>query len=153
MPREPDSSGDGDHLDNSPPTVVLPTGFTENDVTSGYGLRTDPFTGKSKPHNGVDFAAPIGTPVYAVGKGKVIHADHMGLTSAGKFVAIRHGDGHKTRYLHLSRVEVERGEMVKPGDKIGEVGSTGRSSGPHLHYEVIDAMGEHRDPLTHKWSP
>jgi len=105
-------------------------------MASGYGWRIDPFTKARKKHAGMDFSAPTGTPIFAPGNGKVIRADQAS-SGYGKHVRIRHGFGYTTLYAHLSRYNVRKGQKVKRGDLIGFVGNTGRSKGPHLHYEVI----------------
>ena len=110
---------------------VRPTGGW---VSSGFGYRRDPFTGRARLHKGMDFAANRGTPVYAPADGVVSLAGREG--GYGKIVSIDHGYGIVTRYAHNSRVLVKSGQRVKRWEKIAEVGSTGRSSGPHLHYEV-----------------
>lgn len=103
-------------------------------MASGYGYRRDPVYGITKFHEGLDFASDIGTPVYATGNGKVIRAEwHSGY---GNVIDISHGYNYVTRYAHLSKILVNNGAEVKRGDKIGEVGNTGKSTGPHLHYEV-----------------
>ncbi len=102
--------------------------------TDGYGYRKDPFTGKRRFHYGADFAAPRGTPVYATADGKVVKVKKMG--GFGKTIEVDHGYGYRTVYGHLHDYKVKRGQSVKRGDIIGLVGSTGRSTGPHLHYEV-----------------
>lgn len=103
-------------------------------MASGYGYRTDPVYGTVKLHEGMDFAADIGTPVYATGNAKVIEAGwHSGY---GNLIVLDHGYNYVTRYAHLSKMHVHQGETVKRGDLIGEVGNTGKSTGPHLHYEV-----------------
>lgn len=104
-------------------------------VASGYGWRSDPFTKAKKMHKGMDFSAPTGTPVYATGNGKVVRADNRA-SGFGQHIEIDHGFGYKTIYAHLSKYNVRAGKIVKRGDLIGFVGSTGRSVGPHLHYEV-----------------
>ncbi len=110
---------------------ILPTFGT---FTSGFGYRRDPFTGRIKMHEGLDIAGPIGTPVYATADGVVIKAEwHHGY---GKLVEIDHGYGYHTRYGHLSQIYVHVGQKVRRGQKIGAMGNTGRSTGPHLHYEV-----------------
>lgn len=103
-------------------------------VSSRYGTRKDPFNGRLAMHSGIDFKAPRGTPVKATGKGKVVKAGRMG--GYGKVVEVRHSNGFITRYAHLSRIKVRVGQHVELGQMIGKVGSTGRSTGPHLHYEV-----------------
>ena len=103
-------------------------------LTSDYGMRTHPVLGSRRNHKGVDLAAPTGTPVYATADGIVGRADWF--SSYGLFISIDHGAELETRYAHLSRLAVSAGERVYKGDLIGYVGSTGRSTGPHLHYEV-----------------
>jgi murein DD-endopeptidase MepM/ murein hydrolase activator NlpD len=101
---------------------------------SRFGSRIDPFTGRSAMHEGVDFNAPIGTPILAAAGGVVIFADtHPGY---GNQVDIDHGNDLVTRYAHASKLHVKAGDIVKRGQKIAEVGSTGRSTGAHLHFEV-----------------
>ncbi|MEC5341741.1 murein DD-endopeptidase MepM [Brenneria populi] len=95
--------------------------------------RLNPVTGRVAPHKGVDFAMPVGSPVLAVGDGEVLIAKRSG--AAGNYVAIRHGRQYTTRYMHLNRILVKPGQKVKRGDRIGLSGNTGRSTGPHLHYE------------------
>ena len=104
-------------------------------MASGYGWRLDPFTKARKMHKGMDFTSPKGTPIYATGNGKVIRADSRA-TGFGKHIRIDHGFGYVTLYAHLSKYNVKKGKLVKRGDLIGYVGSTGRSQAPHLHYEV-----------------
>lgn len=104
-------------------------------MASGYGWRSDPFTKARKKHNGMDFTAPTGTPIYATGNGKVKRADNTA-SGFGEHIEIDHGYGYKTLYAHLSKYNVKRGQYVNRGDLIGFVGNTGRSVGPHLHYEV-----------------
>jgi len=102
--------------------------------TSPFGVRVDPFRGNSSFHPGIDLAAPIGTPVHATGDAVVTRA---GVAAGyGNLVILSHGAGIETRYGHLSRILVGIGQHVHPGDVIGQVGSTGRSTGSHLHYEI-----------------
>ncbi|MBS1206342.1 MAG: peptidase [Proteobacteria bacterium] len=96
--------------------------------------RLNPVTGRIAPHKGVDFALPQGTPVLAVGDGEVVVAKRSG--AAGNYVAIRHGRTYTTRYMHLRKLLVKAGQKVKRGDRIALSGNTGRSTGPHLHYEM-----------------
>lgn len=103
-------------------------------LTSGYGMRNHPILRKRQGHKGVDLAAPRGTPVYATADGLVGKAQWF--SSYGKYIQIEHGGEMQTRYAHLSRYVVAAGDRVHKGDLIGYVGSTGRSTGPHLHYEV-----------------
>ncbi|HKJ06956.1 MAG TPA: M23 family metallopeptidase [Flavobacteriaceae bacterium] len=105
-------------------------------MASGYGWRTDPFNKSRKFHGGMDFSAPTGTPIYATGDGVIFRADQRS-SGYGKHVRINHGFGYKTLYAHMSKINVRKGQRVKRGDLIGFVGNTGRSSGPHLHYEVF----------------
>jgi murein DD-endopeptidase MepM/ murein hydrolase activator NlpD len=113
-------------------------------VGSGFGMRKDPIDSTMKMHKGIDVAAPTGTKVYAAGSGKVLK-----ITSSddgyGNCIVIEHGYGFVSRYAHLSGFKIKEGDEVKKGDLIGLVGSTGRSTGPHLHYE-IEKDGERIDP-------
>lgn len=103
-------------------------------VASGYGMRMHPILKRRKMHNGMDFTAPRGTPIYATGDGKVIKASRA--SGFGKVVYIDHGFGYVTKYGHMSKFNTRKGRKVKRGDIIGYVGNSGLSSGPHLHYEV-----------------
>ena len=104
-------------------------------VSSGFNpRRLNPVTGIVTPHNGVDFAVSRGTPVLSVGNGEVVIAKYSG--SAGNYIAIRHGRQYMTTYMHLDKILVKPGQQVKQGDKIGLSGNTGRSTGPHLHFEL-----------------
>jgi murein DD-endopeptidase MepM/ murein hydrolase activator NlpD len=115
----------------------------EVEFTSGFGIRSDPFLGRPAMHTGLDFRAASGDPVRATANGKVASAGWAG--GYGRMVEIDHGNGLSTRYGHLSEINVKVGDVIKIGQVIGEVGSTGRSTGPHLHYETrID--GEAVDP-------
>lgn len=105
-------------------------------LASGFGYRKDPFTKIRKKHYGMDFTAKRGTPVYATGNGIVKRADNRS-SGYGKHIRIDHGFGYMSLYAHLSKYNVRRGQRVKRGDVIGYVGNTGRSVGPHLHYEII----------------
>jgi len=102
--------------------------------TSGYGMRIDPFTGHRAMHEGVDFPGDVGTPVFAAAAGMVIVAEVQ--PGYGNLVEIDHGKGLTTRYAHCSKLVVRPGVFVRRGQKIAELGSTGRSTGPHLHFEV-----------------
>lgn len=103
-------------------------------LSSNFGMRFHPILGYSRMHQGIDFAAPTGTPVLASAGGKVVAAGWSG--GYGNLVAVQHGRNMVTRYAHLSRIHVKLGETVAQGQRIGAVGSTGLSTGPHLHYEV-----------------
>jgi murein DD-endopeptidase MepM/ murein hydrolase activator NlpD len=104
-------------------------------VASGFGYRNDPFTKVRKFHEGMDFSAKTGTPIFATGDGVVQRADNS-VSGYGNHIVIRHGFGYETLYGHLSKYKCRAGQRVKRGDIIGYVGSTGRSEAPHLHYEV-----------------
>ena len=104
-------------------------------MASGFGYRTDPFTKARKMHEGMDFTAKTGTPIFATGDGVIARADNTA-SGYGNHIVIRHGFGYETLYGHLSRYKSRAGQSVKRGDIIGYIGSTGRSEGPHLHYEV-----------------
>jgi murein DD-endopeptidase MepM/ murein hydrolase activator NlpD len=115
----------------------------EVEFTSGFGVRSDPFLGRPAMHTGLDFRAAMGDPVRATANGKVSSSGWAG--GYGRMVEIDHGNGLSTRYGHLSQINVKVGDLIKIGQVIGEVGSTGRSTGPHLHYETrID--GDAVDP-------
>lgn len=105
-------------------------------LSSGFGYRRDPFTGRSKRHTGVDFALKPGNPVYSTGDG-VVESVKFELFGYGNQIVIDHGFGYKTRYAHLKSIGVVEGMKVKRGECIGISGNSGRSSGPHLHYEVL----------------
>jgi murein DD-endopeptidase MepM/ murein hydrolase activator NlpD len=115
-------------------------------MSSGFGMRRHPILGYTRMHRGVDFAAPTGTPIYAAGDGRLARVGRYG--SYGNYVRIEHGDGYATAYAHLSRFAdgMRSGRRVEQGEVIGYVGSTGRSTGPHLHFEVLE-RGEQVDPL------
>ncbi len=116
-------------------------------ITSRFGVRKHPIYNIQKNHNGVDFAAPTGTPIYAAGKGTIIHRAMSG--GAGNLVKIDHGEGLETRYMHLDRFADGQavGSDVIQGQVIGYVGTTGGSTGPHLHFE-IRTDGAYVDPLS-----
>ena len=108
---------------------------TDGWFSSGFGYRISPFTNRREFHKGIDIATRIGTPVIASADGLVVHAYNNG--NFGKMIAINHGYNLKTRYGHLSKFQIKKGQHVKRGQIIGEVGNTGRCTGPHLHYEVL----------------
>lgn len=111
-----------------------PTNVGQTSISSGYGYRRDPFNGGGAMHSGLDFKGPNGAPIYAAAKGTV---SYVGWKSGyGKTVEIDHGNGLMTRYAHMSRFVAKRGQKVDAGSPIGAIGSTGRSTGPHLHFEV-----------------
>ena len=123
--------------------LASPLEFTR--MSSGYGIRVHPITNDKRAHKGIDYAAPTGTPIRTVGDGVVEFASTQ--RGYGNVIEIKHRDGKSTLFAHLSRIDVSKGQKVEQGDIIGAVGSTGFSTGPHLHFEFrVD--GEHRDPLT-----
>lgn len=105
-------------------------------LASGYGYRTDPIYKITKFHEGMDFTAPIGTEVFVTGDG-VVETVNYSFGGYGNEIIVNHGYGYRTRYAHLSKFKVRPGQKVKRGDVIGNVGNTGKSTGPHLHYEVL----------------
>lgn len=108
---------------------------TKGWISRGYGMKYDPFTGYKQMHRGLDIANHRGTPIVATADGRVASVGRNG--GMGKTIVINHGFGFKTKYGHLSEIKVKRGQKVKRGDVIALMGSTGYSTGPHLHYEVI----------------
>lgn len=123
---------------------ILPLGLKHTEVASGFGSRVDPVNAERIFHNGIDFLADEGTPVYATADGKVEVSERQ--AAYGNCIDIGHGDSYMTRYAHLSELLVEPGSTVRRGDLIGRVGSTGKSSQPHLHYEVW-YRGKVQDPV------
>lgn len=118
-------------------------------LSSRFGYRTDPVYGGGEHHEGQDFASTVGNPVYATGNGIVVKtAPAKGRSGYGNEIVINHGYGYMTRYAHLNTIEVKVGQRVRRGDRIGSVGSTGKSTGPHLHYEVI-YRGRHVNPMNY----
>ncbi|HEY0111750.1 MAG TPA: M23 family metallopeptidase [Allosphingosinicella sp.] len=117
-------------------TIAIPSAepVKGSSFTSGYGVRSDPFRGRAAMHAGIDLAGPIGTPIYATADGTVGRSQWV--SGYGNLVELEHGRGIQTRYGHLSRSLVNAGQKVKRGDMIALMGSTGRSTGSHLHYEV-----------------
>ena len=123
-----------EYLDQTP--SIWPLISTEyGRITSKRGFRSDPFTGKRAFHHGIDISTDKGTPVVAPANGVVIEAKKAG--TLGNLIRIDHGLNYITRYGHLSKFNVKKGQVIKRGDVIGYVGNTGKSTGPHLHYEVI----------------
>lgn len=116
----------------------------ELELSSGFGARLDPFLRTWAMHSGIDFRGATGEPVYSAASGRVIHAGMLG--GYGLLVEVDHGNGITTRYAHLSRIDVKDGDMVAVGQRVGRIGSTGRSTGPHLHYETR-INGEAVDPM------
>jgi len=117
---------------------ALPTGIPlakDFRVTSGYGIRNDPFTGQLAMHEGLDFVADVGSPILSTAAGTVVRSGWD--ASFGNVVEVRHIEGFVTRYAHLSKRMVDEGQKVERGQTIALLGTTGRSTGPHLHYEVL----------------
>jgi murein DD-endopeptidase MepM/ murein hydrolase activator NlpD len=117
-------------LDGIPQVVPA----TVENITSGFGYRRDPFNGRAAMHSGIDFKGAVGSPIFAAAEGRVTFAGRKG--GYGKAVEITHPNGLMTRYAHLSRIDVKPGQLVEAGATLGGLGSTGRSTGPHLHFEV-----------------
>ena len=113
-------------------------------LTSSFGYRSSPFTGRSSLHKGIDVSNRIGTPIWAPARGAVTFSGHDG--AYGICIVIDHGNNIVTRYAHMSKALVSVGQYVQRGDVIGHIGNTGRSTGPHLHYEVI-VNGAHVNPM------
>ena len=126
---------------------LLPTSIPVRggEVGSGFGHRSDPILGLRAMHEGIDFNAEPGTPVVAAAGGVVVSAEWH--PEFGNMIDLDHGDGLTSRYAHLSRVDIKAGQLVRRGERIGAVGSTGRSTGPHLHFEVR-MLGVAQDPAT-----
>lgn len=121
---------------HSIPAIQPISNKTLRHLASGFGYRVDPIYKTVKMHTGLDFAAPTGTPIYATGNGKVSEANYDN-SGYGYHVIINHGYGYETLYGHMVRIKARPGQAVNRGEVIGWVGSTGKSTGPHLHYEVI----------------
>ena len=115
-------------------------------TASGYGYRIDPIYKTTKFHQGMDFSANVGTPVYVTGNGRVVETGWQ--QGFGNTVVIDHGYDYKTRYGHLSKILVRKGQEVIRGEEIAEVGNTGKSTGPHLHYEVL-YKGKAQNPINY----
>ena len=119
---------------NSIPAIQPVSNKELTRIASGFGMRIHPIYGIAKMHNGLDFTAPQGTPIYSTGDGTVTAAG--GGTGTGNHVIINHGYGYETEYMHMVRIKARDGQRVKRGEVIGWVGNTGASTGPHCHYEV-----------------
>ena len=126
---------------------ISPVNPTKIRITSPFGVRSDPMEIIAKVHQGVDLAGPDGQGVYATGDGKVVEAN-INFHGYGNEVIIDHGFGYKTRYAHLKRYIVHQGQYVRRGDQIGLMGTSGKSTGSHLHYEVI-YMGNRVNPVNY----
>jgi murein DD-endopeptidase MepM/ murein hydrolase activator NlpD len=125
--------------------LMVPTELPVKDVSLGstFGWRIDPFNGRSALHTGLDFPADVGTPIYAAAGGVVVTQEFH--PQYGNVIEVNHGNDLITRYAHSSRVFVKKGDLIKRGQKIAEVGTTGRSTGAHLHFEVL-VQGVPQDP-------
>lgn len=115
-------------------------------LSSSFGRRVDPFTGRLAVHKGVDFAGAEGDPVIAVASGVVVSAGYT--AGFGHLIEVNHGNGYMTRYAHNARLDAAVGDLVLKGDVIAQMGSTGRSTGPHVHFEVL-RDGKQLDPMTY----
>jgi murein DD-endopeptidase MepM/ murein hydrolase activator NlpD len=120
------------HIDLLPISLPIAGDFA---VSSGFGFRIDPMTRLPSMHEGIDFVAPLGTPVLSTAPGVVLQAEHSG--AYGNMVDIQHAQGFVTRYAHLQAIHVHAGQAIASHQIVGTLGNTGRSTGPHLHYEVI----------------
>lgn len=123
---------------------ILDTKPTNGSISSEFGMRKLSSTRKARHHNGIDVSARKGTPVLASGDGTIVFAGYR--SSYGKLVEIEHAQGVVTRYAHLDKFVVKKGQQVEAGQKVGTVGTTGRVTGPHLHFEVL-VGNKHVDPL------
>lgn len=147
--RYEDSNGDIGYFNESGESMRkvflrAPLDFTR--VSSGFNLRRlHPITKRVKPHRGIDYAAPPGTPIFSVGDGRISASGYS--KANGNYVFIRHGESYVTKYLHLKKRHVSKGQRIKQGQIIGSVGCTGLCTGPHLHYEFL-VNGVHRNPRT-----
>jgi len=136
---------DKEKLLSATPAIQPVSNKDLNRIASGFGYRIDPVYKTVKHHAGLDFAAPQGTPIYATADGQVSTSGNTG-NGYGNHVIVRHGFGYETLYGHMVRVKARSGQSVKRGEVIGWVGSTGKSTGPHLHYEV-HKNGKAVDPI------
>ncbi len=131
--------------------AILPISYKKlQAIASGFGYRIDPIYKTTKMHTGMDFSAPIGTPIYATGNGMIQSAEYD-KGGYGYCVVINHGYGYQTLYGHMSRMNTYPGQKITRGDIIGYIGSTGKSTGPHVHYEVIKG-GEKINPVNFYYS-
>lgn len=124
-------------IDRKLKSEVTPTGWPVDGgwMSSGFGLRADPFTGRQTYHEGVDIANKLGSPIRAMAAGVVVHAGHK--DGYGLMVEVKHDHGMSTRYAHAKELLVQVGDKIERGDDLALVGSSGRSTGPHLHFEVL----------------
>ena len=148
-PAEP-AEADGVAAEGEAAGDITVTGGTVRPVpgpiTSGYGYRIHPVLGYSKMHDGIDFGATCGTPVHAAKAGTVVAVEYH--HASGKRVKVDHGNGQITGYYHLQGYNVSVGQQVSAGDVVGFVGSTGRSTGCHLHFALMDESGNYSNPAT-----
>jgi hypothetical protein len=126
---------------------VFPLPANYSTITSNYGQRNNPVTGQPQFHSGIDFKAPAGTPIYAIMGGIVIHSGNYG--TGGLTVRIRHFNSYVSEYMHCSRLLVKVGDQVHIGQKIAEVGTTGNSTGNHLHLGLIDSNKNYVNPINY----
>jgi murein DD-endopeptidase MepM/ murein hydrolase activator NlpD len=126
---------------------IPPVTLTKVRFSDGFRYRTDPVYGDIRFHSGIDFSGPTGMPVFATGNGVVKEVAYS-FFGYGNCIIIDHGFGYATRYAHLRTASVHNGQAVKRGEQIGTLGSTGKSTGPHLHYEVY-YLGKHQNPMNY----
>lgn len=139
-------------MDNELQAAVTPAGWPVNGgwLSSKFGARNDPFTGRKSRHHGVDIASPMGSPILSMGDGVITYAGKK--RGYGLMVEVNHGQGYATRYAHASATTVKVGDVVTRGDMIAKVGTSGRSTGPHLHFEVLRGRAK-VDPVGYlQWS-
>ena len=135
-------------LDALPLALPIQSDFS---LSSSFGVRSDPMTHLPSMHEGIDFVAPSGTPILATAPGVVVQARYNG--AYGNMVEVEHAEGFVTRYAHLQSMSVQVGQKVRPGDRVGLLGNTGRSTGPHLHYEVLfQGQAMHPVKAVQRWS-
>ena len=131
-------------VSSNPESSTPNPGVSDPQLTSGFGWRSDPFTGQAKFHRGVDLRAAYGQDIGAAAAGRVVFSGQQ--SGYGTTVLVEHADGSRTRYAHLSEALVEAGDAVAYGQPLGRAGHSGRATGTHLHFEVIAANGQHVDP-------
>ncbi len=137
-------------MDSTELAIVLGDAFrwpVRGRLSSGFGMRRDPFTGTRRFHNGIDIVNRPGTPVRAAMSGRVVHVENQP-GNYGKFVIMRHPRGYQTLYSHLDRITVSSGQYLSQGQQLGLLGNTGRSTGPHLHFSIIE-NGQFINPMRH----
>ncbi len=137
-------------MDGTELAIILGDAFrwpVRGRISSGFGMRRDPFTGTRRFHNGIDIVNRPGTPVNAAMSGRVVHVENQP-GNYGKFVIMRHPRGYQTLYAHLDRITVSSGQYLSQGQRVGLLGNTGRSTGPHLHFSILE-NGQFIDPMRH----